>query len=173
MNVDDRIRIGSFDPTTPRHMTRCFQLDLNIVGRSVAGTLMDQCFLYKLPNEILQDKLMVLLPKSDLAAIHRASTLLYDLSTRALYRRISLTKSSQLVRCCKTLVGTNFRVEVVHEFVIDIPRSVCPGHFVVIMSYTVGVQFDRSTPVNDPTSQSYSEALALSERPQRSYKSFL
>ena len=85
MNVDDQIHIGSFDPTTPRHVTHCFQLDLNIIGGSVAGTLMDQCFFYKLPNEILQDKLMVLLPQSDLAAIRRASTLLYDLSTRALY----------------------------------------------------------------------------------------
>ena len=113
---------------------------------------MDQCFLYQLPNEILQDKVMVLLPQSDLAVIRRTSTLLYDLSTRALYRRISVTKPSQLVKCCKTLVDTKLRVEMVHEFVIDILRSARPGHFIGTMSHSVGVQSDRSTPVDDTAS---------------------
>jgi hypothetical protein len=133
---------------------------------------MDQCILYQLPNEILQDKLMVILSQSDLAAIRQASTLLYDLSTRALYRRIYLTRPSQVVKCCKTLVDTKFHVEVTHEFVIDIPRSVCLDLF-VMASHAVSAQSNRSAPFNDPTSEDHSEALVLPKSSKRSYQDLL
>ena len=125
---------------------------------------MNQCRLYRLPNEILQDKLMVLLPQSDLAVIRRASKLLYDLSTRALYRRITLVKPSALVKCCKALMDENFRVEMVHEFWINIPRSAYTGHC-VMMSNTVNAQSDRSLPVDDSTSTGHSEASVLPQTP--------
>jgi hypothetical protein len=83
---------------------------------------MDQCLLYQLPNEILQDKLMALLPQTNLAAIRQASRLLHDLSTRVLYRRITLVKPSQFVKCCKVLMDTKFHVELVHEFVVNFLR---------------------------------------------------
>jgi hypothetical protein len=92
----------------------------------------NKCFLYDLPDEILHDQIVHMLPQSDLAALRRASKLFYDFSTRPLYRRISLTKLPQLVKCCKTLTNPNFNAaELVHAFMIDIPKSVCPSHFVL------------------------------------------
>jgi hypothetical protein len=40
------------------------------------------CLLYRLPNEIMQDGVMSLLPQRDLASLHRTSKLLCDLTTR-------------------------------------------------------------------------------------------
>ena len=126
---------------------------------------MDQCLLYQLPDEILQDKFMVLLAQSDLAAIRQASKLLYNLSTRVLYRRITLAKPSQLVKCCKTVMDAKFRVEMVHEFWIDIRRSAYHiGHF-VLMAHTANAQSDTFPPADDSTSNGHSKAFVLFETP--------
>ena len=105
---------------------------------------MDQCLPYQLPNKILQDKFTALLLQSDLAAIRQASKPLYHLSTRVLYRRTTLVKQSQLVKCSKTLVGSNFHAEMVHEFVIDIPRSAYVSRIDLLLSM-IRLQVLKST----------------------------
>jgi len=88
---------------------------------------MDQPFLCQLPDEILQDRIIALLPLADKAALRCTSKLLYDISTRPFYRHISLSVIPQIIKCCKVLIGKPAFAGVVREFIISSPQRRLDG----------------------------------------------
>ena len=126
---------------------------------------MVQSLLYWLPNDILQDNFMPLLPQGDLAAICTSSKLLYHLANCALYQHIVLVKPLQLVRCCKTLMDTHFHVELVHKLCIDFPRFACIIVVYLLHSDSTNTKSNSSPPINGQTVNKHSKTPSLSEMP--------
>lgn len=78
----------------------------------------DQPFLCQLPDEILQDRIIALLPPADQAALRRTSKLLYDITTRPLYRYVSLSTIPQILKFCIVLTAKPAFAGAVRAFVV-------------------------------------------------------
>ena len=78
----------------------------------------DQPLLHQLPDEVLQDRIITLLPSSDQAAVRRTSKLLYNVSTRPFFRYLSLSEIPQIVKCCKVLTAKPEFADAVRELIV-------------------------------------------------------
>ena len=76
----------------------------------------DRPILFQLPDEILQDRIMTLIPRPDLASLRLTSKLMYTLSTRSLYRILDFKSPAQIVKCCKVLIANPAYAELVRVF---------------------------------------------------------
>ena len=88
----------------------------------------DQPFLCQLPDEILQDRIITLLPLADQAALRCTSKLLYDISTRPFYRHVSLSAIPQIIKLCKVLTAKPAFASAVREFIVSSPKCVINGN---------------------------------------------
>jgi hypothetical protein len=79
----------------------------------------DQPFLYQLPDEVLQDRIIALLSTTDQAAVRRTSKLLYNISTHSFYRYLLLSDVPQILKCCRVLVAKPAFAKAVRLFVIS------------------------------------------------------
>lgn len=75
-----------------------------------------------LPIELLDEVIEHALP-SDQATCCRVSRIVNDVSTRRLYRSISLLSPSQVVKCCKTLSSNALAASSVRSLQINVPRD--------------------------------------------------
>ncbi|KIM82298.1 hypothetical protein PILCRDRAFT_475157 [Piloderma croceum F 1598] len=87
----------------------------------------DQPLLHQLPDEVLQDRIITLLPSADQAAVRRTSKLLYNMSTRPFFRYLSLSEIPQIVKCCKVLTAKPEFADAVRELIIAGPRRRLDG----------------------------------------------
>ena len=99
-----------------------------------------QPLLHQLPDEVLQDRIITLLPSADQAAVRRTSKLLYNMSTRPFFRYLSLSEIPQIVKCCKVLTAKPEFADAVRELIVAGPRWVYimqVGSSYVLNTYTI------------------------------------